>query len=195
MNLDKEKLFKFFQVNRFALILALLGFGVLLVGLVNYPGLLSSRAETFDLTSEEGSIKVDIGGAVNKPGVYSFKENSRVSDALEIAGGLSAEADLNWVEKNLNQAKILEDGEKLYLPKLNEQTSVEGVSSSKISGAFSKISINTANSFELESLPGVGSVTAAKIISGRSYGSLEELKSRKVVGSSTFEKIKDLISL
>jgi competence protein ComEA len=69
-----------------------------------------------------GVIYADISGAVNNPGVYQFTENTRVDVALSRAGGLSGEADVNWVEANINRAEKITDGEKIFIPKENTQT-------------------------------------------------------------------------
>lgn len=138
----------------------------------------------------EQKISVDVEGAVILPGVYTLSLNSRVKDALIAAGGLSSDADREWIAKNLNLALKLSDSSKIYIPKIGEtivQASNTDVSSSGL------VNINSASSSELDSLPGVGPVTAQKIIDNRPYSSIEDLKNKKIVGSSVFEKIKDKI--
>jgi competence protein ComEA len=144
-------------------------------------------------------ITVDIEGAVQKPGVYSLSATSRVQDALISAGGLSDKADRSKVSKAMNLAAKLVDGAKIYIPQEGEQA----MASSGDSGGqtvlgsetSSVININTASESELDSLPGVGPATAAKIIKGRPYSSLEELIQKKILGTKVFSNIKDKIGL
>jgi competence protein ComEA len=159
--------------------------------------------------SAKTKIKVDIAGAVVNPGVYEFAEGSRIAEGLSAAGGLAEDADRSWIAKYLNQAAKLVDGGKLYIPSVNEAndtdknrnvSDVNGTSNinnkNEILGVSEgKINVNTASLSELDTLPGVGEVTANKIIAGRPYQTLEELKSKKAVGNALFEKIKELITV
>lgn len=148
-------------------------------------------------------ILVDISGAVEKPDVYQVTSGARLKDVLVLAGGLSADADRIFFARNFNLAKILADQEKIYVPspeevetgnlKQNLQTFTN--QQSQTLGATSKISLNTASIDELDSLPGIGKVTAQKIIQNRPYGSIDELLNKKVVNKGLYEKIKDLIQL
>lgn len=140
--------------------------------------------------TQEGKIKVDIQGAVLNPGVYDLAFSSRVKDLLTVAGGLSEEADRDWVAQNLNQAAKLKDGEKFFIPKKGE-TQIKGSQSSVVG----KININAASASELDSLPDIGKVRSQKIIDDRPYSRIEELLEKKTIPASTFEKIKDKISV
>lgn len=147
---------------------------------------------------ENGGIVVDVSGSVIKPGVYRLSENARTQDAILAAGGFSTDADLDWTQHSLNLAAKVSDGMKLYIPKVGETVSVGGGQThTSVAGVATTglVSINSASSLELEALPGIGPVSAGKIIAGRPYGSIAELVSKKAVGKATFEKIKDLISL
>ena len=148
------------------------------------------------LGAEKGSelkIKVDVEGQVLKPGVYSLDSNSRVQDALIAAGGLSSEANRNAI----NLAAKIADGQKIYVPAIGEEgtTSIMGTTGITGENYGGIVSINSGTQAELEGLPGIGPVTAQKIIDNRPYGSQEELLDKKVVGKATYEKIKDMITL
>ncbi len=136
-------------------------------------------------------IKVYVTGEVANPGVYTLRENDRIEDAIRTAGGATVDADL--IKVNL-AAKVF-DQLQVYVPKKADDTSRE-VSAPTIN-APSKININTATASELDSLPGIGSVTTQRIIAHRQehgpFKSIEGLKEAKLVSGSTFEKIKDLI--
>jgi competence protein ComEA len=183
-----------------------IGSGVLLVFvsgfLIFHSGIFSSSSvEILDAhtdtpvvnseVSKQTQIFVEVAGAVEKPGVYELSQGARVQDALERAGNVLETADINLIEKTINKASRLSDGQKIYIPKKGENAPVTVMSASTTSKL---ININSASESELESLPGVGPATAAKIMAGRPYGSLDEITSKKAVGSSVFEKIKDLIT-
>lgn len=142
------------------------------------------------------TIVVDIEGAVLKPGVYKLTDVSRVQDALIAAGGLSSAADRGVIEKNLNLAAKLADGAKLYIPKIGE-TTVQNSQTGTLGDATTPglISINSATEKDLDALPGVGLVTAQKIIDGRPYETVLDLLTKKIVSSKIYDKLKDKISL
>lgn len=186
----------------------LLGVGVVVTLLISQPewreaqvvkeeaGKMGEGEEAGEKSEE---IVIDISGSVEKPGVYRFPLNSRVNDALVAAGGLSSDADRDWVARSINLAQALTDGMKLFIPSTNSVNSgVEGVRE-RVAGASSQassfISINTATTTALESLWGVGEVRAKAIVEGRPYGSLEELVTRKILPQSVVERNKDKLSL
>ncbi len=157
-------------------------------------------------------IFIDISGAVEKPGVYEVTAGARLKDVLILAEGLSAEAERGFFSRNFNLARILTDQEKIYIPSTEEIASgifmenqrVLNYNQPKIpdfdqltpqTSVEQKISINTASQEELDTLPGIGKVTAEKIIKNRPYSSIEELLTKKIVGKSVYDKIKDKIAL
>ena len=139
--------------------------------------------------SRSAVLTVDVEGAVVVPGIYSLPTGSRVEDAIIAAGGLGSDADTDIFAKTFNRATKLIDGAKLYVSANNETI----VHIPDAAGAL--ISVNSATESELDSLPGVGPVTAQKIIDTRPYQTLEELVSKKAVGPALFEKIKAQVSL
>ncbi|MDP3954804.1 MAG: helix-hairpin-helix domain-containing protein [bacterium] len=149
-------------------------------------------------SSEKEKIMADIEGAVVKPGVYELSFGSRLDELLISAGGLSNEADREWVEKTLNRAQKLTDGVKVYIPKKGER--VEGAISSKSSGSSigsegKMVNVNTASQKELEGLWGVGPVTAEKIIQERPYQDVGELLTKKILKSNVYEKIAEQLTI
>lgn len=142
--------------------------------------------------SDEKLLRVEVNGAVVAPGIYEFEFGSIVNDAIEKAGGLTIEADNVFIEKNINKAGKLEDGQKIYIPKLNEQDGGKVQGDSSTSG---KININTASKEELGTLPGIGDAFAQRIIDARPFSSIEEIKEVKGIGDATYEKLKDKIEI
>ncbi len=200
------------------LIFATLGLIFFVYGLIWLIGSKSSENEVVFEDSLEASqsqkssqkIMVDIEGAVQRPGVYSLAIDARIQDALVASGGLSSSADREWISKNLNLAVKLTDGAKIYIPLQGDVPSgtsqgdalqtplrqgFEGQVGSSIGTSSEQININSASQSQLEALPGIGPVTAGKIINGRPYSSIDELLSKKIVGKSVFEKIKEKISI
>lgn len=143
------------------------------------------------VSGEVKMIKVDISGAVEKPNVYEIPYDSRVQDVLITAGGLSPKADRNYLSKSINLAQRLTDGMKIYIPYIGETTA----NSIPVNSFNKLININTASESELDTLPGIGQVTAQKIISGRPYNQIEDLNTKKIISQSVWLKIKDLIRI
>lgn len=195
INTDKiYDLLSFYKIPLVFALLAVFFFGGALI-----IWQLNNKSARVIFTQEESAstsskIKADIEGAVARPGVYELASGSRVQDLLISAGGLAAGADREWLAKNLNQAAKLIDGGKIYIPTVNQNKKGDiGIGNQEL--VNKQISINSASLNELDTLPGVGPVTAQKIIDNRPYQTLEELVSKKAVGQSVFEKIKDKITL
>ncbi len=142
------------------------------------------------------SIYIDIGGEVKKPGVYEMDSGARVYEVIDQAGGLTEEADTS----SINQAEMIEDGSKIYIPSVSEKEADTGSEHrSGIDDKSGSININTADADELQSIPGIGPVTAEKIIDYRKtngpFTNIEDLKLINGIGDKTFEKMKDKVSI
>ncbi len=192
-------------------LLAILGACLLLIGgALEYNNInqkTSSSKSTSLTVSKEAtvagslrvkSVKVDVEGAVVQPGIREIPYNYRIADVLNAAGGMSTKADRIYISKNINLAQVVTDGMKIYIPAQGETIATTTINSSvakskSTNSAVQAINLNTASSAELESLPGIGPVTAAKIIAARPYQNISELQTKKVVGPSVFAKIKDSI--
>ncbi|HUD04409.1 MAG TPA: ComEA family DNA-binding protein [Patescibacteria group bacterium] len=170
-----------------------------LLGSFSKPQDLSFRSGTTENSTSsaklQNTIQVDIEGAVAAPGVYKLAANSIIKDVLVSSRGLSADADRAWVEKNLNLAAKLYDGTKVYIPKIGETAQITSSDGQNSIGSQTLININTASSDSLDSLPGVGPATVARIVNGRPYSNINELLDKKAVSSKVFDEIKDKISV
>ena len=173
----------------------------------------SIEDSTFVAGSQEGRedpdntgdlIKAYICGEVARAAVYEIENGKRISDLLDMAGGASEDAYL--VAVNLAQKVI--DGQRIYIPSREEVESGRYIlpmqESSPAGGTgdvFSNmaVNINSAGPGELQSLPGIGPVTAQYIIDYRNkrgpFNSKEELKNVTGIGEKKYEKIKDAISI
>ena len=165
--------------------------------------------EAAEERKKDNKIKVHISGAVNKEGIIELEEESRIADAIEKAGGLKENANID----EINLAYKLEDGIKVYIPtkEEKEKTLIENnnyiTKSSDIqveenkNGTTkpSKVNINTATQTELETLPGIGPSTALKIIQYREengkFKKIEEIQKVNGIGENKFKNIKDLICI
>ncbi len=150
-------------------------------------------------TPTPAPLWVDVGGAVQVPGVYRLPPGSRVQDALAAAGGLRTDADLRAVSR----VRVLGDGEKLYVPAQGETPTtaaedgpVRAAAITVDQGAM-RIDLNTATLEELDTLPGIGLKTAQAILDYRQangqFKSVEDLLKVKGIGEATLAKIRDLV--
>lgn len=145
---------------------------------------------------EPQSIYVDVAGAVERPGVYTLASGSRVGEALAAAGGLSAQADRNYVTRYLNLAEKVADGAKIYVPLIGEsESSANQQISESVSHGEGKVNINTASVSELDSLWGIGEARAQAIVDNRPYSSVEELESKAGIPSNVYEVIKERVGV
>jgi competence protein ComEA len=156
-----------------------------------------------------GEIVVDVAGAVVTPGVYRLVSGTRVSDAIDAAGGFSPRVDADRVAVELNLASVLADGQQVRVPSRDDDPgSAGGGTSAGGAGAggggaasgsgATRIDLNTATQAELESLPGIGPVTAGKIIESRAeapFKTIDELRERGLVGEKTFESLRTLVTV
>jgi competence protein ComEA len=144
----------------------------------------------------QGSLYVDVSGAVIQPGLYQLQAGDRVATALARAGGISSQADLVYVSKTLNLAKKLSDSDKIYIPFMTEElTTSDTAQSSGKQISSTLVSINTASIEELDALPGIGSSRAEAIVDNRPYSQLTELVTKKAISQTLFEQIAELITI
>lgn len=158
----------------------------------------STNSIKIDTESNVGSdfIVVDISGAVKNPGVYQLAPNSRIIDVIEKAGGFTETADLKSIEKNINKAQKISDGQKIYIPDIADNLLTNQGISSKSSEVIKKsVNINKSTRAELIALPEIGEVTADKIIANRPYFELEDLVKKGCLRQNQLDKIRDLISI
>ena len=183
--------------------------GILLI-LVGVGGLFSKKEESVEettvvettvlaektelSTTQETVIFVDVKGAVKNPGVYQMKVGDRVKDALEAAGGLTAEAD----SQKVNLAKRLEDQMVIVVPKVGEEAEeIPAGETRNEATKEGKVNINTATVEELKTLKGVGEKKAEAIIEYRkkngSFQTKEDLMKVRGIGKKLFESFQERI--
>jgi competence protein ComEA len=150
--------------------------------------LLSDAALGGSLTGGS-EIVVDVGGAVARPGLVRLHRGDRVGDAIEAAGGFGPRVDLAETGRSLNLAQPLADGVKVVVPELGAN------GRPRANADDGRIDLNTADQAALESLPGIGPVTATRIMEARAeqpFRSVEDLRDRGIVGDAVYADIEAL---
>ena len=196
----------------------IIGIAVLAViaGIAVYFFITNNQKENFDINeimvkeeTEEykgDTIMVHITGEIKEPGIIELPSEARIADAIEAAGGVTEEADLDEV----NLAFVLSDGQKVYIPNKSEKeisgekvyiTAGSGnnvIVEDKVEGGKKqKVNINEAKQEDFEQLPGIGPSIAKKIVEYREqngkFTSIDELQEVKGIGEAKFENIKEYV--
>lgn len=177
-------------------------------------------SEKVEEEKEQIKIKVDIKGAILNPGVYELENNSRVSDAINYAGGLTPEADTSTINlsKNLYDEMVIivytkeeiKEAKKgntvvkyiekeCVCPKIENNACIENEETQSSDSISGKISLNKATLSELMTLTGIGEAKAKAIIEYREknsgFKSIDELTKVSGIGKSIYDKIKDNITI
>lgn len=157
------------------------------------------------LPADGGYVYVQVCGAVNQPGVYRVSSTLRVFEVIEIAGGMTEEADINVI----NMAKPVMDEMKLYIPSKDEVSMgnydnsgydlYEGETEDTGLEEDGLVNINEAGEEELMTLPGIGEAKAGAIIAYReengAFTDISEIMNISGIKQAAFDKIKDLIKV
>jgi len=134
-------------------------------------------------------IVVDVVGAVRRAGLYRLREGARVADAVRRAGGSTRRADIALV----NLAAPLADGQQVVVPRRRPPGAAPAATA-----AGTKVSLAAATLEELDALPGIGPVTAQKILDWRQehgpFRSVDDLDAIPGVGPARIEQLRDLVT-
>ena len=153
---------------------------------------INAAPEIIPITIAEPEIFVDVTGAVNNPGVYTLTGRSRVIDAIKAAGDSAPGADLSTI----NLARVLNDGEQIYVDSTVVNSAGQRVSKKVPSGP---ININRATLRQLDALDGIGPVIAGRIIEYRkkngSFLTIDDLQKVSGIGAAKFAQIKSKVRI
>ncbi len=134
---------------------------------------------------------VYVTGAVASPGVYTLRDGDRVEQAVAAAGGFAGDAD----PERINLARRLRDEDQVTVPRLGQPAPAVD----EAAGATAPLDLNLATADQLEALPGIGEVYAARIVESRAsdgpFGSPDDLVARKLVPASTLERIRPYVTV
>lgn len=174
--------------------------------LVEGAGLGSDQGGSPDVPALRGqgsarpdALVVDVQGAVVRPGIVRLPAGSRVADAIAAAGGYGPRVAAERLGQALNLAALVKDGEQVVVPSRDDPAGgPTGPAGGGGGPGATKgpVDLNRATAAELDALPGIGPVTAAKIVAAReeqAFASVDDLKTRKILGAATFDKIKALL--
>ena len=199
---SEEKIEEFFFKYRYFLFFILIGIIVVGIGVKNInKGSTIKGKDVLSVTTKD--LVVEISGEVINPGVYTLSDGSRIEDLIIKSGGVTVNADRDFIDKYVNRAERLIDGKKYYLPPIGWQNDemiakkIEGYQNiSSDFGATKEglIDINSASLGQLDGLPGIGQKYGTYIIEHRPYSNIEELVSKGAIPTSVYEKIKSLIT-
>lgn len=157
------------------------------------PPVLPVAASSESSSAAEASIVVSVVGLVARPGLVTLSEGARVADALREVGGPAPGADLGA----LNLARRLADGEQIYVGVPTPPGAEPAPAASGAPGVAEKVDLNTATLAALDTLPGVGPVTAQRIVDWRAqhgrFDSVDQLREIDGIGPSKFAKLKELV--
>jgi len=147
----------------------------------------SSSGGGFTLSGQAGDLVVDVTGAVARPGVYRLPAGSRVDDAVQRAGGASPQGELEAV----NLAARLADGQQVVIP---ERTPGGAAASAAAGSEEGPISLGTATAEQLDTIDGIGPVTAGQIVEFREQhgglSSVDQLDQISGIGPATMEALR-----
>jgi competence protein ComEA len=178
-----------------AIVLLLAGKLLLRAGTPTEARPLPSPATTAAKAAPTRNVVVDVVGAVRRPGLYRFAEGARVADAVARAGGATAKADL----ESVNLAAPMADGQQVAVPRKVPGAAGVGVAAQPSAAATptGPVSLSTATLEALDALPGVGPVTAQKILDFRSqhgaFRSVDELDAIPGIGPARLDQLRELV--
>lgn len=160
----------------------------------------ASAVESGVPTATPAMLVVEVAGAVAHPGVYSLPVGSRVGDAVNAAGGYSPDVDPRLAEAQLNLAAKLVDAQLIRVPRRGDVAAASGATGATGGARASPgpLDLNTATVEQLDTLPGIGPVTAQKIVASREqqpFRKVDDLVTRKIVSAATLAKFRSLLTV
>ena len=166
----------------------------------------SSPGDSTGGPQDAGLVVVEVAGAVAHPGVFRLPTGSRVADVIDAAGGYGPRVDTTRVGRELNLAARVEDGDRVLVASRDDTVTAtdaagasggsDGSASAGTDGGL--VDLNLATAEMLDQLPGIGPVTAAKILAAREeapFTAVDDLRSREILGEKTFERLRDLVAV
>jgi competence protein ComEA len=161
------------------------------VSLDTVPLISDEQPTQLSVQANQRTVIIHVIGQVHRPGIVELDEGARVVDALDASGGITAEADV----EALNLARILTDGEQIYVPAVGEDITLRPTSHT--GSQTGPISLSRADQATLETLPGVGPALAERIIAFREkhgpFQAVSDLLAVSGIGPAILERLSDLV--
>ena len=188
------------ESHRLPLVLVLLA--IIAAGAFVWLGRLDARRplviQASTPTPVVGGLRIHVSGAVRAPGVFAFTPGDRVEQAISLAGGPADDADLDAV----NLASRLHDEQRVHIPRVGERATPSAPTQPSVatpSADATIVDLNAATAADLEALPGIGPVTARRILERRDerggFGDVDDLRADKLVSASVFEKVRGRVTV
>jgi competence protein ComEA len=179
-------------------VLALVGQRLAQAGAASEPEPVAAELEAVAAAPEHAVLVVHVVGEVRRPGLYRLRDGARIADAVRRAGGAARGADL----AALNLAAPLVDGIQVLVPSREAPTAQAPTATSSSGGGAAAaglvVSLSSATVEELDQLPGVGPITAQKIVDYRSehgpFASVDDLDAVPGIGPTRIEQLRDLVT-
>ena len=178
-------------------VLALAGSRLARTGAATAPaevGLVTSADGGSSAHATSPALFIHVVGAIRRPGLYRLREGARVADAVRKAGGVTTRADVALI----NLAAPLADGMQVVVPARPAPGASDAGSGSQPSAPPARVSLGSATVDQLDELPGIGPVTAEKIIDWRQthgpFASVEDLDQVPGIGPARVEELRDLVT-
>jgi competence protein ComEA len=182
---------------------------VLIVGLIAGAFVIIQRTSGSQNKNTGEQVVVEIAGAIQKPGVYTLNSDAIIEDLINQAGGITENADIALMAKIINRASLLNDHGKIYVPTLQDGGNITALLENQTTNSTSDtiglpvatglVNINTADAKALDTLPGIGPITAGRIIDYRTakngFKKKEDLMKVEGIGTATYNKLKDKITI
>ncbi len=181
------------RVAGVALVVVLAGLGIAVFATAVTPRgssqVIAPGADESAAPFASATIYVHILGEVRRPGLYALRDGDRAVDAVAAAGGFTEAADA----AGLNLARVVSDGEQIVVPAMGAVTAAPGVT------ADGRVNLNTADAATLDTLPGIGPATAAKILAWRErngrFASVDDLLDVGGIGEAKLDALRDLVTV
>jgi competence protein ComEA len=176
-------------------LLALVGQRLAQAGTASEPEVVAAPLEPVAAPAERPVLVVHVVGRVGRPGLYRLREGARIADAVRRAGGARRGADL----AALNLAAPLVDGVQVLVPaRAKTGAVIPAATGSARDGSVGPVSLSSATVEELDELPGIGPITAEKIVDYRSehgpFGSVDDLDAVPGIGPARLEQLRELVT-
>jgi len=160
------------------------------IAIQDIKGLSDNKQFFTEADISNNQLVIEVLGQVKNPGIYIISTPVMILEAINLAGGITTSADLDYIHKNISLSKIIQNKEKIYIPGV-----LKNLLSTSSENESYLININTGTKDELDTLPGIGEVLAQRIIDNRPYTNPGDLMQIEGISENLYNKLATLITL